>query len=136
LPLIYDSVTNNSGADYSSSTGMFTATQPGYYQVNASIGINAGDLSDFTYQFGGALELFVNGTPIASGPFVQEAELISGNLNSIVISQSSISTIVYMNTGDKLNCALAYITTAPNNRINTYTNLIPNSFRVCWIRGT
>jgi len=135
LPLIYDSVSHSNKATYGSGTGIFTATQAGYYQVNASIGINPATLSDFTYQFGGAIVLLLNNSPITAGSFIQEAELISGKIATIVISQSSVSTIVYMANGDQLNCALVYTTTAPNNIVDTQTNLVPSTFNVCWIRG-
>jgi len=135
LPLIYDSVSHSNKATYGSGTGIFTATQAGYYQVNASIGINPATLSDFTYQFGGAIVLLLNNSPITAGSFVQEAELISGKISTIVISQSSVSTIVYMANGDQLNCALIYTTNAPNNIVDTQTNLVPSTFNVCWIRG-
>lgn len=145
LPLIYNNVTKSTGGGYvvgNSTTGsIFTAPVSGYYQVNASIGVNP--FNGLGYVGGGAIVLCRNAPSIAAlianpiaytiaaGTFVQ---LLIVNSN-YTTSQSSASVIVYLNAGDFIQAVLSGITTAPTGVWTTQTNLVPNSFQACWLRS-
>jgi len=138
LALIYNNASINVGNGYNSTTGKFTAPQSGFYQVSASIGVNPSTY--LNYSGGGAIVLARNAPSmpvllanpfpytLASGPFISILPLSQ----QIIISQSSISTLVYLNSGDFIQAVLAGVTTAPNVW-TTFTNLVPNSFSACWI---
>ena len=141
LPLIYDNVTRSVNGGYNASTGVFTAPKTGYYQVTASIGVNP--FANLSYQGGGAIVLCRNApnaaailaTPlaytVASGPFII-GQLVLG---LPIISQSSVSALVYLNAGDFIQAVLAGLTNAPTGVWTTETNAVPSSFSACWLRS-
>jgi hypothetical protein len=132
LALRYNSVSKNIGNGYNTSFGIFTAPTAGFYQVNASIGVNP--FEDTSFYGGGLIGLLHNGSPIAAGKFI-EAKGITVNGTLRAVDQSSLSIIVYLAVGDTLQCELAYITNAPSGRWTTETNIVPSSFQACWIRS-
>jgi len=137
LGLIYNSASKNIGGGYDTATGIFTAPIAGFYQVNASIGVNP--FANVNYYGAGLIVLYqrVSGvtSTVASGPFISPVTLYyNGFPIQTVISQSSVSALVYLNAGDALECVLGYITNAPNIW-TTETNLVPSSFEAVWIRG-
>jgi hypothetical protein len=133
LSLIYDNVTLNISNGYSSTTGIFTAPESGVYQVNGSIGINPA--ANLNASGAGALVMYYNGNTYAAGPFIQAFQAITGNALTTVISQSSLSTLVYLNTNDTVQLKLGYYTNVASNVWTTETNLVPSSFQAAWIRS-
>jgi len=125
LPLIFTGVTKNINSGYNASTGIFTAPVAGFYQVSATMGVNP------PYSppppAAGALILYQSGTAIEAGSYIS-AITVGG---TTVINSSSVSRLVYLNVGNTLQCALAYIGGAG---WSTNTNLIPGSFQACWLR--
>jgi len=140
LPLVYDNVIANVGGDYSvgnSSTGsIFTASVPGFYQVSSAIGVTPSNWANVaSYSSTGVVGIYVNDNPVASGPLIDFAGIVIGNIILQVTTSSSISTLVELNAGDTLKCKLAYLTTAPSNFWNTSTNLVQGYFQAAWIRS-
>jgi hypothetical protein len=133
LELIYDNVSRNIEAGYDSETGIFTAPKEGFYQVNASIGVNP--FEEPNYYGGGLIGLLLNGDRIATGKFIDAGGITLGGTAIGVVDQSIISSLIFLNVGDTLQCELIYITDAPNGAWNTETTLAPNSFQACWLRG-
>jgi hypothetical protein len=133
LSLIYDNIIANTNSGYNATTGIFTASTAGYYQVSGSIGINI--LGNTSANGAGALVMYYNGNTYAAGPFTQPFEAISGNSTTTVVSQSSLSTLVYLNNNDTVQLKLGYITNAVANQWTTETNLVPSSFQAAWIRS-
>ena len=133
LSLIYNNVSNNIGNGYNSSTGIFTSTKAGFYQVSGSIGINP--YANTNAGGAGALVMYHNGNTYAAGPFIQAIQAINGNVSTTVVSQSSLSTVVYLNINDTVQLKLGYITNAASNVWTTETNLVPSSFQAVWIRS-
>ena len=143
IPLCYNSIIKNIGNGFTagnSTTGStFVAPTAGFYQINASIGINATSYPN--YQGGGALVLYRNAPSIAavkanplqytigSGTFI----LIQTILGTTITSTSSASCITYLNVGDYIQAALAGYSTAPQGYWNTGTNVVAAQFSACWI---
>ena len=132
LSLIYNNVIANTDSGYNSATGVFTASKAGYYQVSGSIGVNI--LGNISADGAGALVMYYNGNTYAAGPFIQAQQAITGNVLTTVVSQSSLSTLVYLNNSDTVQLKLGYITNAASNVWTTETNLVPSSFQAAWIR--
>lgn len=133
LELIYDDVSRNADNDYDAETGIFTASKEGFYQVNASIGINPLTAPD--YYGGGLIGLLVNGDLRSTGKFIDAAGITLGGTSIGAVDQSIISTVVFLNEGDTLQCELVYTTDAPSRQWTTLTTLAPNYFQACWLRG-
>jgi len=134
LGMIYNNVTKNIGSGYNPSTGVFIAPVAGFYQVNASTTINP--FANTSYYGAGAMLLYRNSATIASGPFILAQALIVGGVTLAVVSQSSASTLVYLNVGDTLRAVLGYVTNAPNIWTTGQGNaIVQNSFQACWLRS-
>lgn len=133
LPLIYDTLLRNADDGYDVDTGIFTAPKEGFYQINASIGVNP--LSAPDYYGGGLISLLVNDECVATGKFIDAEGITLGGTAIGAVDQSTISTVIFLNEGDTLQCELVYITDAPSGIWNTLTTLAPNYFQACWLRG-
>ena len=135
VTLVYDSVSTDTDNGYDNSTGIFTAPLSGFYQVNASIAVAPSNWASVsTYNSAGVIGVYKNNNPIASGPYIDFRGIILGGVVLQAITASSISNLVYLNSGDTLRCKLAYLTTAPSNFWNTNTNIIEGYFQASWIR--
>ena len=137
VTLVYNNVIKNVGTGYSNSTGIFTAPVTGYYQVSASIGVSPLYWDDVgLYYSQGAIGLYKNNSPIASGPLIDFRGVLGpGGIVTQVITSSSVSTLVYLTSGETLSTKLAYSTTAPQGFWVTITNIVPGYFNAIWTRG-
>jgi hypothetical protein len=140
LPLMYDNISANIGGGYAVGNSVigstFTAPVPGFYQVSSAIGVTPSNWANVaSYNSAGVIGVYVNDNPVASGPLIDFAGIVIGNVILQVTTSSSISTLVELNAGDTLQCKLAYSTTAPSNFWNTSTNLLQGYFQAAWIRS-
>ena len=130
-PIAFNNIVKNVGNGYSSN-GIFTAPRSGFYQVSAAFapGIPTPPMNPNLYYGAGALVVYKNNLPVAAGQFV-EAKIKTGY--GWAVDSSSISTLVYLNQNDTLQCKLAYITNYTG--FTTLANLVPNYFSACWLRN-
>ena len=132
--LVFNSVSQNIGNGYTA--GVFTAPTAGFYQVSAACAVTPTSWASVPSYYGEAvLGIYKNGLPVATGNFV---EMRGASINGVLLQAiipSSISTLVYLNAGDTLQCKLAYISDAPTNFWYTYANVVPNYFQACWLRS-
>jgi len=132
LPILYNNIVKNVGNGYYN--GVFTAPLSGFYQVSSALAPGFTPPGNPSLYYGaGALGIYKNGSPIASGPFVEAKTRSWGTITGWVIDASSVSTLVDLNAGDTLQCKLAYITNYSG--FTTYANLVPNHFQACWLRS-
>jgi hypothetical protein len=141
LPLMYDSISANISGGYAVGNSVigstFTAPDSGFYQVSAAIGVTPSNWATVTsYSSVGAISLYKNNNPVASGPPIDFIGLTIGNVVLQITTSSSISTLVELDEGDTIECKLIYLTTAPTNFWNTSTNAIQGYFQACWVRGS
>ena len=133
LPITFNNIIKNIGNGYSA--GIFTAPTAGFYQVSASFapGVPSPPADPSPYYGAAALGIYVNNSPIASGSFIEAKARSWGAYNAWAIDASSVSTLVYLNIGDTLQCKLAYVTNYSG--FTTLPNIIAPYFQACWIRG-
>jgi C1q domain len=131
MPLVYNSVSKNIGNGYNSSTGVFTAPTAGFYQVTGTIGVNPNGY--LSYLGAGVVGLYYNGTPYASGAFIQPRT--NPVTNTLFIDASTVTTEIYLNVNDIIQCVGVYQTNAPTGAWNTGTNLVPARFSAVWLRS-
>lgn len=141
LGLVFDNVSTNIGNSFSvgtSATGsFFTAPVSGFYQLNSTISVTPANIALVgNYLSAGAIVVFQNNTPVASGPFIDLRGLVFGNVVTGYISGSSVSNLVKLTAGDTVKCVLEYYTTAPTGFWNTSTNIIEGYFQIAYIRST
>jgi hypothetical protein len=120
--VIYQSMDVDSDGSYDNTTGIYTPTIAGYYQINATMNPRPYAPSSFG---GFILELYKNSTKVYSGnPSTFDASLVNGPTN--------ISTIVYLNGTDSIHCKLNCVAL-------TYGSFTTNigseiQFQAVWIR--
>ena len=133
LPITFNSVSKNIGNGYSA--GVFTAPTAGFYQVSAAFapGVPAPPANPSLYYGAGALGIYKNGLPVASGPFIEAKSRSWGAITVWVLDASSVSTLIYLNIGDTLQCKLAYITNYSG--FTTLPNIVAPYFQACWLRS-
>jgi hypothetical protein len=129
FPLIFNNVPKNIGNGYNLTTGIFTTPLAGFYQVSAAFAPGVPNPPSSTTGLYGAsaMGLYKNNVPISAGNF-NEIKVKTGL--GWVIDGSLISTLVYLNVGETIQCKVAYVT---NYSGFTTVALIPNSFSACWI---
>ena len=133
LPITFNNVIKNISNGYSN--GIFTAPTAGFYQVSAAFapGVPSPPGNPSLYYGAAALGIYKNNSPIASGPFVEGKSRSWGSVTGWVIDASSVSTLVYLNIGDTLQCKLAYITNYSG--FTTLPNIVAPYFQACWLRS-
>jgi hypothetical protein len=132
LTIVYNSVSASTGSEYNSTTGVFTASKAGIYHITASIGVNVS--GNLTADGAGAIVVYKNTSPIASGPYIEARSLTVGLVTTTVIDASTATASINLAVGDTLRCKLLYITNAPTNSWTTETNLVPSSLSIAWMR--
>jgi Collagen triple helix repeat (20 copies) len=134
-PLIYNSVDKNIGSGYNAVNGIFTTPAAGFYQVSAAFapGIPSPPANVNLYYGAAALGIYKNNSPIASGPFIEAKSRSWGSVTGWVLDASSVSSLIYLNIGDTLQCKVAYITNYSG--FTTLPNLVAPYFQAAWIRS-
>lgn len=136
FPLQFSTVSQNINNGYNSSTGIFIAPVAGFYQVSAACAPGAANVALINNYYSAALlGVYRNNVPVCSGTYNLLQSVTYGGVIYAAISASSVSSLIYLNVGDTLQCKLAYVTNAPTNFWNTYANQVPNYFQACWLRS-
>jgi hypothetical protein len=141
LNLIFDNAIKDN-ANYNKQTGVFTATQAGFYQVSAGVSVAPASMSILQNYYGAAAIVLVqNSIPVCSGSFIEMRGLILNGQFLSVIDTSNVSTQLYLNAGDSIQCILAFNSDAPPNSWATmpmigsgWQELIKNYFSAVWLR--
>jgi len=141
LDLVFNSVVKDTNSGYNSSTGIYTVPRTGYYQISGGVTINPASISQpINSYILATLVIFHGSTPVAADSYITGAGFLdNGSITVVAMDMASVSTLVYLEAGNTIKCALGYAKNSAAGTWNTLTgaltNIVPNYFQAVWIRG-
>ena len=108
--IIYNTKVFDNLGEYDETTGVFTATNAGYYQVNASL---LSDSAAWAVNEFWVIELFKNGVLYSRGVYRQADAIVTANFGS------TFSDMVFLNATDYIDMRIRHNQGAPVNNITT-----------------